>query len=133
MKDDDLKLLDYNHFKQSGLDEQIVKMRYDHHLLKLKNNLNGIIEQRNAIIENAKQLAKEAKQEKRKNITIQTDGDNKGKTILDIGNQESTTIDETPANAGTTFDFVTSVLIDETNESDDSKGLKDSIPKKKER
>ena len=47
LKDDDLKLLDISHFKAHGVDDQIVKMRFDHHLLKLKNNLNGIVEQRN--------------------------------------------------------------------------------------
>ena len=47
LKDNDMKLLDISQFKKSGVDEQIVKMRYDHHLLKLKDNLNAIIEQRN--------------------------------------------------------------------------------------
>ena len=44
LKDEDLMLLDISQFKKPGIDEQIVKMRFDHHLLKLKNNLNGIIE-----------------------------------------------------------------------------------------
>jgi len=46
-KDNDMKLLDISHFKKSGVDEQILKMRYDHHLLKLKDNLNAVIEERN--------------------------------------------------------------------------------------
>ena len=70
MKDEDLKLLDISHFKKNGVDETIVKMRHDHHLLKLKDNLNGIIEQRNQIIETQKQLSKETKQEKRHTLKI---------------------------------------------------------------
>jgi len=44
LKDEDLKLLDIAHFKKHGIDDHILKMRHDHHLLKLKDNLNGIIQ-----------------------------------------------------------------------------------------
>lgn len=46
-KDEDLKLLDIKDFTEEDYtDNKIVKIRYHHHLLKLKTTLNDVIDER---------------------------------------------------------------------------------------
>ena len=123
-----MKLLDISHFKKKGVDDTIVQMRHDHHLLKLKDNLNGIIEQRNQIIDTQKQLSRETKQDKRH--TLKIDVADLGPLKLD-SKQESLAQDESTA-AGTTnvggsaFDFMTSVAIEEKSEPTEKNSPKSS-------